>query len=127
MKLLQPDELEDELFLAMLTHSRRGAGPEFDLPTLCEALGIGASKQQLLAFTSDNDGIFGSKNVTHQTIRFTLNADGRRHAKGLEEARRKPTIRERIKSVPIGKGVWEVLKLSFAAIAGALAQSYFGS
>ncbi|NLS26312.1 hypothetical protein S2M10_12940 [Sphingomonas sp. S2M10] len=44
----------------------------------------------------------------------------------LVEASRKPTIWERIKAIPIGKGVWEVVKLGLAALAGAIAKSYFG-
>ena len=94
-----PDILEDEIFLAMLRLSRSGAGPQFDLMTLCRDLNIPAEPQQLLAFTSDNDGWRGLKDNTHSSIRFTMSSEGRRHALQLEESRRARTVRDRIRSI----------------------------
>jgi hypothetical protein len=94
-----PDQLEDEIFLAMLRLSRSGAGPQFDLITLCRELQISATPQQLLAFTSDNDGWRGLKDNTLNSIRFTMSAEGRRHALQLEEARRPRTFEDRLKAV----------------------------
>ena len=99
MTAVSPDALEDCLFIAMLDLSRKGAGPEFDLVAICEDLGIEATSRQLLAFTSDNDGWRGQRNNTLQSIRFTLSAEGRRHALALEEKRRPRSIKDRITSV----------------------------
>jgi hypothetical protein len=84
---VQPDSLEDELFLAMLNLARAGAGPEFDFVAVCNEMRIEASPQQLLAFTSDNDGWRGEK------------AEGRRHALRLDEIRRPRTISDRFRSI----------------------------
>jgi hypothetical protein len=93
-----PDELEDGLFLAMLDLSRRGAGPEFDLVTINSERGFGASVEQLVSFTSDNDGLRGTRTTTHSSVRFTLNAEGKRHALQLEESRRPRTFKDRLLS-----------------------------
>lgn len=93
-------DLEDRLFLAMLQLARNGAGPEFDLVAVCRDLGIEAGPQELIAFTSDNDGLRGSRHLTMSSIRFTMSAEGRRHARELEERFRPRTLRDRIGSVP---------------------------
>lgn len=92
-------ELEDKLFLAMLDLSRAGAGPEFDLPTICNDLHIKADPMALIGFTSDNEGLRGSGNGTTRTIRFTMNAEGRRHALALEKSFRPKSFGEKIKAV----------------------------
>jgi len=43
------------------------------------------------------------------------------------EAARAPTFRERVSSMPIGKGAWDLLKVGLGAVLGALAVKYFGS
>lgn len=93
-------ELEDRLFLAMIEMSRGGAGPEFDLVAVCRDRGIEAGPQELLAFTSDNDVLRGSRSNTMSSIRFTMNAEGRRHALDLEQRFRPKTLKDRIGSVP---------------------------
>lgn len=93
-------DLEDKLFLAMLEQARRGAGSEFDLVALCASLGIHAEPSELIAFTSDNDGLRGSRSLTTKSIRFTMNAEGRRHARALEDSLRPKTLRDRLRAIP---------------------------
>lgn len=92
-------ELEDKIFLAMLDLSRSNAGPEFDLQTLCNELQIDADPMSLIGFTSDNEGFRGSRNVTTTSIRFTMNAEGRRHALALEKSFRPKSFGEKVKAV----------------------------
>jgi hypothetical protein len=99
VNLIGPDELEDELFLLMLRLSRSGAGPEFDLISICRDCNVSATPKQLLAFTSDNDGWRGAKSNTTSSIRFTLNAEGKRHALALEADRKSLTFFDRIRSI----------------------------
>ncbi|MEH6756594.1 MAG: hypothetical protein V7676_03680 [Parasphingorhabdus sp.] len=126
MPRLQPEELEDALFLSMLNKTRSKMGPEFDLIALCEELKIEATKSDLIAFTSDNEGFRGTKNNTLQSIGFTMNAEGRRHALALEKKTRPKNLSERLSEIPFGKGFWEIFKLALAAFLGGLAVSYFG-
>jgi len=85
---LAPDELENRLFREMLNLGRQGGGPEFDLVAVSKWADMSPRPQQLIAFVKDNEGRFGSGNITMQAIRFTLNAEGRRHAIELEKAER---------------------------------------
>jgi hypothetical protein len=93
-------DLEDQLFLAMLEMSRAGAGREFDLSAVCRDLGIEAEPTELIAFTSDNEALRGSRNLTMASIRFTLNAEGRRHALALEQRFRPKTLKDRVIAIP---------------------------
>ncbi len=113
--LLHADELEDRLFLAMLDLSRQGAGPEFDLQEVCRVKGIDATPQALLRFTVDNDVLRGSRNVGLKHIRFTMNADGRRHALELEKQKTR-TWRDRVGGM--SRGEWIGLAGVLATIAG---------
>lgn len=124
---LQPDELEEELFLAMLDLSRANVDAEFDLMAVCNQLDIDAERTDLIRFTSDNEGIRGTGNNTYQSIRFTMNAEGRRHALSIEKARTPKTIRDRVSEIPIGKGIWDIAMLVVAAALGWFGKSYFGS
>jgi hypothetical protein len=47
-------------------------------------------------------------------------------AEKLEDAARSPTWRERLKAIPVGKGVWDILKIGLGAVIGILATKYFG-
>ena len=58
---------------------------------------------------------------------IALTAQGKLRASEIRSERRKPSWKERISKVPVGKGVWEISKLGLAALIGAWAQSYFGS
>ena len=51
---------------------------------------------------------------------------GRDKADILIESSRKPTFRERIKALPLGKGVWDIVKVIVAAAVGWLAKSLTG-
>ncbi|HUE78477.1 MAG TPA: hypothetical protein VMN38_02445 [Sphingomicrobium sp.] len=42
------------------------------------------------------------------------------------DAERSPTLRERLQAVPIGKGVWDMIKIGLGAVLGVLAVKYFG-
>jgi hypothetical protein len=44
----------------------------------------------------------------------------------LKDADRKPTFPERLKAIPVGKGVWDILKIAFGAALGVLATKLFG-
>lgn len=52
---------------------------------------------------------------------------GLSEAEKIEDAAKPPSIADRIKAIQFGKGVWEVIKLGAAAVAGAYANHYFGS
>ena len=97
---MAPNELEDALFLAMLNMSRANAGPEFDLVSLCDELRINADSMQLITFTADNEGLRGTRNNTVSKIRFTMNAEGLRHALELEQLRQPVTWRSRAMGIP---------------------------
>jgi hypothetical protein len=47
-------------------------------------------------------------------------------AEQLESTERAPTFRERLKAVPVGKGLWDILKIGLGALIGILATKYFG-
>jgi hypothetical protein len=51
---------------------------------------------------------------------------GKQLAIQIHESRLPKSVIERVATLPVGKGVWEVIKLSLAALFGALAKSYFG-
>ena len=123
---LPPDELEDLLFIAMLELSRAGADPEFDLVTLCSERQIIATPTELLRFTSDNDVIRGSSSNTHANIRFTMNADGWRHALQIEKSRKPKLLLDPIRKLPFGKGLWDVVKIGLGALLGFLGAKYSG-
>ncbi len=57
------------------------------------------------------------------SVSFTLNED----ALKLVDSLNAKTFFGKLKSIPLGTHLWEVAKLSLAAIFGAVAQSYFGS
>ncbi len=91
-------DIEDKLFLAMLELSREGEGAEFDLHAICRDLEISAGDDELMAFVSDNDGLRGKSGSTLSSLRFTLNAEGRRHARSLEEKLRPKTLIDKLNS-----------------------------
>ena len=43
------------------------------------------------------------------------------------DKKRPPSLRERIRNVPIGKGLWDVFKILFGVALGIVATKYFGS
>ena len=51
---------------------------------------------------------------------------GLARAENAAEAKRAPTLRERIRSVPVGKGAWDLVKLGIAFALGIVANKYFG-
>lgn len=55
-----------------------------------------------------------------------LTDQGLLQADAMIEQDRKPTMKERLKALPVGKGSWEVVKLALAAVFGAVVKSYFG-
>lgn len=57
---------------------------------------------------------------------LALTAAGKARASELLRARKPLKFSERLKKIPFGKGAWEIVKLTLAAIAGAAAKSYFG-
>ena len=48
-------------------------------------------------------------------------------ASEVRMSRRKPSVKERITSIPIGKGVWDIAKLVIGAALGWFGKSYFGT
>ncbi|MDQ3478926.1 MAG: hypothetical protein M3438_07195 [Pseudomonadota bacterium] len=51
---------------------------------------------------------------------------GMARAENAIEESRTPTLKERVKSLPVGKGVWDVIKICFAFLLGILANEYLG-
>ena len=123
---LPPDEFEDALFLAMLELSRTGAGPEFDLVEVCRSKNLAADAPDMSRFANDNDGLRGQKISTFQSFRFILNAEGRRHALQLERSKKPRTVRDRLADIPIGKGLWDLVKIGLGALLGVLVTKYSG-
>ncbi|MGY6551796.1 MAG: hypothetical protein ACXIT4_07855 [Erythrobacter sp.] len=123
---MSPDELEEELLLAMLQENRSSGETHFDLVELGNANGFGQSLRDVIFFAEENDGLLG-KAITGGTFaEFIINANGLRRAKEIEETRRSPTISQRIKAIPIGKGAWDVFKIGLGVILGVIATKYFG-
>jgi hypothetical protein len=42
------------------------------------------------------------------------------------DAQRSPSLGERMRSVPVGKGVWDIIKIGLGAVLGVLAAKFFG-
>ena len=55
---------------------------------------------------------------------YKINSTGIARAAMIRAERRKPSFRDKIRSVPVGKGVWDVIKLLLAACAGAAIKTY---
>ena len=43
------------------------------------------------------------------------------------EQTRSPTLKERMKAVPVGKGIWDITKIVLAFVLGIFANKYFGN
>ena len=127
MKVLPPDEFEDALFLALLNLDTADAGPEFDLVEVCRSQGIRANAPDITRFAMDNNGIRGRHDVTNTSASFALNAEGRRHALQLEKSRKPKTVRERIADVPMGKGLWDIVKIGLGFALGLVTHKITGS
>lgn len=96
--LSRAHDVEDKLFIAMLELRRKGAGPEFDLHTICSEHNIAAEDADLLSFVSDNEGLYGTSGSTLSSLRFTLSVEGQRHARKLEDKFKPKTVTDRLNS-----------------------------
>jgi hypothetical protein len=57
---------------------------------------------------------------------FEINGAGAAHASRVRADRRSRTPLGRIKSLPIGKGIWDIAKIAIGAGFGWFAKAYFG-
>ncbi|MFN3988708.1 MAG: hypothetical protein ACK4IS_00455 [Erythrobacter sp.] len=120
------DELEEELFLAILKESRKTGDTKFELAGLCDSYGITASHSALVQFRMDNDPKYGSNYPGIDGFYFVISAEGIRHARRIEDERRAPTLIQRIRALPIGSASWDIFKLGLGVILGVVATKYFG-
>ena len=123
---MSPDELEEELLLLMLHENRSNGETHFDLVKLAMDNGLTQSLRDIIYFAQDSDGEFGRANTGLSFAEFIINAQGLRRAKEIEDSRRSPSIFQRVKSLPIGTGLWDVFKIGFGVILGFIATKYFG-
>ena len=105
MRKLSQDQLEEELFLKMLSDSRLGKGELFDLQALCILLNIDTTPEQLIAFAKDNDPDFGRRDIAMKRIGFRISAAGLRHAASLKESRSGP-LKKELSSTPTDWSKW---------------------
>ena len=57
---------------------------------------------------------------------FIINAAGISRASVIRMERRTPSFLDRIRAMPVGKGIWDIVKLGLAALLGFLAAKYSG-
>ena len=116
------DELEEEIFLAMLAASRADGSTMFDLRTLCLLNDIPHTTDDLLDFIRTNDALYGDKSyTTYDAIRFKISAEGLRKAREIEEGRRPPSLSDHLASDKFQKiGSLSISALSLIISVGAL-------
>ncbi|MXO71716.1 hypothetical protein [Alteraurantiacibacter buctensis] len=97
------------------------------LYTLCKSLGLAEHHSWINSLPADLESLGYGKNCsTLSDPKFLINGAGLSRAVEIRKARRPLTIRERISSLPLGKGAWDIFKIGLGVILGILATKYFG-
>ncbi len=120
-----PDEVPNTALLRKtVSHSRKHRDPFPSLSELAPEKSLQELTETGRAWQKAGLGSMTEhSNEGKRSVSFTLNEDALKLADYLDAK----TIIGQLKSLPLGKGLWEVTKLGLAALLGAVTQAYFGS
>jgi hypothetical protein len=100
---------------------------DLELTDLCRRHGIAFSETWITTVGADMEVLgWGRDRSTLKERRFLINGAGLARAAEVRKARKPVTVRERVRKVPVAKGLWDLFKIGLGVVLGVLATRYFG-